>query len=588
VLFAVHDLLADAPFARLDLVSCRNLLISLDAPALERALAVFHFSLRPGGLLLLGASESIGAREGMFGVVDAKRRLYRRLAAERSILPGLGTLGGFRHFSLPPDDATPASATTDPAPAARPSLDAAERGAALADVHSRLVERYAPPSLVVDAQNNVVHMTRSAGRFLTLPGGAPSRDLLQLVEPALRTELRTALRRAADERATVQVDGIPVKLDGKPASVNLSVSPADDIAPDLRLVLLSERPDGADLAPGAAAGAAARTTAEAHAAALEREVDRLKARLRHTVEQHETSVEELKASNEELQAMNEELRSATEELETSREELQSINEELSTVNAELKTRVEEIARSNGNLHNLMGSIAIPTVFLDAELNVTLYTPSAVPLFHFIASDVGRPLADLAQRIDYPDLPQDARRVLTALVPVEREVGDTLGHWYLARLQPYRTLDERIAGVVMTFTEITERRRAELALLDSRHDLEARVRLFDAMIGALPLNVCTFDPGLRLVYANGNVQQRFGRSEAEIAGKTLVEAGCPAELAESLQRQMRRVLETGRAMRPVDGLADAVESGCAPARGAGGAVEAIVCWWRDAPLPAASP
>lgn len=211
---------------------------------------------------------------------------------------------------------------------------------------------------------------------------------------------------------------------------------------------------------------------------LERELEQVKSQLRDTVEQYEASTEEMKASNEELQAMNEELRSATEELETSREELQSINEELTTVNSEMKVKVDELAHTNSDLQNLMASTSIATVFLDRNLGITRYTPSAVDLFHLIPTDLGRPLAHLKHKLDYTELIPDAERVLKTLVPIEREVRDE-EHWFLARMQPYRTLEDHIAGVVLTFVDITERKRADEAL---RQQMEEVTRFNNAAVG----------------------------------------------------------------------------------------------------------
>jgi len=202
----------------------------------------------------------------------------------------------------------------------------------------------------------------------------------------------------------------------------------------------------------------------------ERELNRANTNLRATVEQYEASTEELKASNEELQAMNEELRSAGEELETGREELQSVNEELTTVNSEFKSRVEELARANSDLHNLMSATQIATVFLGRELQIMRYTPSAAPLFNLIPSDVGRPIAHLKQALDYPEMAADAEQVLRTLVPLEREMRDD-GHWYLARVLPYRTVEDHIAGVVLSFVDITERKRVEQELKVRNEELE---------------------------------------------------------------------------------------------------------------------
>jgi two-component system CheB/CheR fusion protein len=248
---------------------------------------------------------------------------------------------------------------------------------------------------------------------------------------------------------------------------------------------------------------------------LDREIERLKSHLRDTVEQYEASTEELKASNEELQAMNEELRSATEELETSREELQSINEELTTVNHELKTKVEELAHANSDMHNLMDATAIATVFLDRELRITRYTPSAVSLFNLIPTDVGRPLTDLTTHLHYPEIEGDARRVLERLVPIEREVGQTDGNWYLARLLPYRTIEDRVAGVVLSFINITERKQAE----------EVRLWL-SAVVSSTTDGIISFSLDQTILSWNSGAERIFGYTAEEVIGKpvSMLEGG----------------------------------------------------------------
>ena len=282
-------------------------------------------------------------------------------------------------------------------------------------------------------------------------------NLLHTVNPALRTDLRAALFRVAETSAPVDAPGIAVQLEGASKLVDLRVAPAGELAPGFLLVTFGARePDAAALTSITTPPAMG---AEAVMHHLEREVEETRGRLRDTVERYEANTEELKASNEELQAMNEELRSATEELETSREELQSINEELNSVNLEMKENVEELAHANSDLQNLMASTSIATVFLDRDLRVMRYTPEAVTLFNLIHSDLGRPLADLSARVDYPELLGDAEGVLRTLVPVERQVrGDRW--WFLARLRPYRSQDDRIRGVVLTFVDITERTESE--------------------------------------------------------------------------------------------------------------------------------
>lgn len=463
VLFAQHDLLKDAPFSRLDLISCRNLLIYLNRDAQQRVMDIFHFALLPQGRMFLGSSESVEDGSPLFEVIDKRHRLYRQRPAQRVGLPvpsGPSTLARALEAQ---ERAKGVPVLPGPGFGLGSVLPVApDRGGdetlPLSELHFRLVERLAPPSAVVTGEHDIVHLSEEAGRFLRLAGGEPSRNLLRIVHPMLRAELHTALLQAAETGQLAVAPRVPFEFEGESCAVTLRVSPAGDIAPHHLLVVFEmvETPD-----PDQAPSPAVPVEPQPIVRRLEREIELLRARARDASEQYEASTEELKASNEELQAMNEELRSASEELETSREELQSINEELTTVNQELKGKVDEIAHTNSDLHNLMNATAIATIFLDRDLRITRYTPSAVELFHFIPTDVGRPLGDLKRRMEYPDLETDAARVIEQLSPVEREVGDH-GKWFLVRLLPYRTLDDRIAGAVITFVDVTERKRAEEA------------------------------------------------------------------------------------------------------------------------------
>jgi two-component system CheB/CheR fusion protein len=464
VLFAVHDLLKDAPFSRIDLISCRNLLIYLNREAQKRAIDTFHFALRPEGRLFLGSSETVDDTSSLFHTLDKKHRIYAQVPSVRTSLPvpaGPGPMVRLmesqeRGATLPVvhgkrflQDAAVSFVRTQ-----LPVIDRAT----LTDLHFRLLERLSPPSVIVNQEHEIVHLSEHAGRFMQLAGGEPTNNILRIVHPMLRIELRAALLRAAESDGPVEIDGVPVELEGQSQRVDIRVFPAREVFPGLKLIVFHVQPDSA----GSSTGLRSLAEPEPALRQLERELERMKLESRNTVEQYEASTEELKASNEELQAMNEELRSATEELETSREELQSINEELTTVNLEMKTKVEELAHANSDLQNLMASTSIAIIFLDRSLAITRYTPSAVDIFHLIPGDLGRPLSDLKSLMQYPDLIEDAENVLKNLIPIEREVreGD---RWFLARLQPYRTLEDHIAGVVLILVDITERIRSAAEL-----------------------------------------------------------------------------------------------------------------------------
>ena len=462
VLFATHDLLRDSPFSRLDMVSCRNLLIYLDRPAQTRVFEILHFALRPQGKLFLAASETIDEGNPHFSVVDKKHRIYSQRSAPRSNLPapsGPSTLGWALEVSRAALRAPVISTLAfEPSllPHNRDRLPMRSRDASWGELHLRLLEQLAPPSVLVDVEHDIVHLSAKAGRYLQYGAGEPSRNLLRLVPIGLRIELRAALYQAAQTGQPVETAAMPTSVDGEGLSVALRVVPMHENGVDLNLVVFEATANPPDMA----ASSRLRSEPEPVAHQLDRELERLKKHLRDTVEQYEASTEELKSSNEELQSINEELRSATEELETSREELQSINEELTTVNLELKSKVDELAHANSDMQNLMDATAIATIFLDRDLRITRYTPSAVRLFNFIPSDIGRPLSDLTPQLQYGELSDDAARVLERLAPIEREVGRDDGSWFLARLLPYRTIEDRIAGVVLSFINITLRKQAE--------------------------------------------------------------------------------------------------------------------------------
>lgn len=515
VLFAAHDLLRDPPFSRMDLISCRNLLIYLNRSAQQRVFETFHFALKPGGLLFLGSSESVDDGSPLFRVVDKKHRIYVHQPTARAGLPvpsGPSALlrvieaqershaGPVVHGKRFVQEA----AVSFPRKPAQ-HLDRAS----LAELHYRLIERFSPPSVIVDSEYEIAHLSDQAGRFLQFAGGEPSTNLLRAVHPDLRIELRAALFRAAETNLPVESLGVPAEIDGRAEAVDIRVAPAGDISPGYLLVVFDRR-EG-EMSTNAVSGNPA-LSQEPVVRHLERELEHVRGQLRDTVEQYEASTEELKASNEELQAMNEELRSATEELETSREELQSINEELTTVNQEMKGKVDELAHANSDLQNLMASTSIATVFLDRALAITRYTPSAAEIFHLIPTDIGRPIAHLKHRLDYGEMIADVEKVLKSLAPVEREIRSE-DRWFFARIQPYRTVEDHIAGAVLTFVDITDRCQAIEALRQS----EERMRIL--IESAKDYAIFTTDRQRLIDSWNAGAQTLFGYSEQEILGQS---------------------------------------------------------------------
>lgn len=445
ILFARHNILRDPPFSRLDLISCRNLMIYLDRDIQLEVLRMFHFALNPGGYLFLGSSETADACSQLFTPVDKKNRIYRAKEVSSSLRrTPTGPFQGFAHA----------------APPRAPSNQSFSRNKkfSFADVHQRALEQYAPPSVIVNQEAEIVHMSDRAGSFLRYVGGEPSLNLTTLVHPQLRLELRTALYQATHTGKSVEARRVQLEREGRSSYVNMVVRPFRDneAGNEYMLVIFDEVEACMDSSTLDSPDAKDSVLTQ-----LEAELQQTKEQLQITMEHSETSTEELRASNEELQAINEELRSATEELETSKEELQSINEELTTVNYELKAKVDETSKINDDLQNLISSTDIATLFVDRKMRIKWFTPRTRDIFNVIGNDAGRSLLDITHRLDYPRLHKDAAEAFEELHLVEREVSNREGNrWYLARFLPYRTLDDRIQGAVLTFIDITDRRRAE--------------------------------------------------------------------------------------------------------------------------------
>jgi len=450
VLFASHNLIKDPPFSHIDLITCRNLLIYLNRTAQQRILEVLHFSLNPGGYLFLGTSESIEGSSDLFTAVDKEHHIFQSRPVEARLnlpLPAV-TLSSQATTFRPTDERVQAAL-------------AHERLSYL-DLHQRLLEQYGPPSILVNENYDILHISERAGRYLHVPGGEPSNNLLKAIRPELRLELRTALYQSIHNQTNTEAPNLAITTEGREERINLIVRPVlreEDPTRGFVLVLFEPAAEGIDLAPSETVV----PPAEPIARQLEEELMRARSQLRATIEQHELQQEELKASNEELQAMNEELRSSAEELETSKEELQSVNEELTTVNQELKIKIEELSQSNNDFQNLMNSTEIGTIFLDRSMKVKLFTPRTRDIFNLISADIGRPLSDITNRLTDGELISDVERVLETLVTVEREVGTRDDKSYQMRILPYRTAEDRISGAVLTFTDITARLKAESAL-----------------------------------------------------------------------------------------------------------------------------
>jgi two-component system, chemotaxis family, CheB/CheR fusion protein len=514
VIFAPQNLLSDPPFSRLDLVTCRNLLIYLETPVQEKVIALLHFALREGGYLFLGSSETVGRHRDLFQSVSKKWRIFRRVGPTRHELldfPLLGAEHGLSHVHLR---------------AALPRVPAEE-------ARETLLSSFAPPSVLIDHRQRVLFIHGDMEGLLKPAAGEPTLDLFALAREDLRHRLRGAIRQAAKDQAPVSVE---VKLDSGPRAgpLRITVSPLPARNHPQRFLVSFE--PGAPAAPAAAArhAPAAPARTETVERQLEEELRAAREELQLTIEQLEGSNEELKASNEEITSMNEELQSTNEELETSKEELQSLNEELNTVNTQLQSKVEELEDRSNDLRNLLNSSDVGTLFLDSRHRIRWFSPALRDLFQVIQTDVGRPITDFSKRFEDETFLEDAGEVLRTLQPRWKEVPSEDGKWYLRRILPYRTEDNRIDGVVATFTDITERKRRE-------EELAASKAFAEQIVDTTRQPLVVLDRGFNVRTANRAFLETFLLEAEEVEGRSLFDLGDGAWNIPVLRQALREAM-----------------------------------------------
>ncbi|MDO3380100.1 CheR family methyltransferase [Geoalkalibacter halelectricus] len=584
ILFAHHNLLKDPPFSQLDLISCRNLLIYLEPSVQKKLLVSFHQVLRPGGHLLLGASEHLGEAAQYFRVVDKKWRLYQRgpgqpPRAQRLTLPPFGTTIG-----PPPHPPT--------ARASQVSLGAV--------AEKKLLRDYAPAAVVVNRDLDVVHFPSDAGDFLVPPIGAAQFNLIRMAREELQPVLRSITFKAFKEKRKTVYQDVRLHLGGRTRLLNVIADPfGAGFSDDLLLVVIQETTES-PLAPEAASAEADPALPVAHD--KEHLIQYLEEELKNKTEQLASAVREYETSHEELMSINEELHSANEELETSREELQALNEELITVNAEVQNKNEELARTSSDLSNLIKSAQIATIFLDKDGRVRRFTPAAAEIFNLIDSDLGRPFHHIAGKLDTDPILAGARTVLKKLNEHEQEMCTADGRCYLLRIFPYRSLQDVIEGVVISFIDITLRKQAEEEREQQRQVAEERAReaeearsVLQAILDHIPLGlgVADQDGNLHMLSRNGldmcglsldQVRASTMREYSQLWGMHHLDGVQPARPEElPLVRAIRKgEVTSGSEWLLQCGLGEplVVAVHAAPIRDKGGDISGAVVAWSD--------
>ena len=516
LVFSEQDVIKDPPFSKIDLISCRNLLIYLNGDLQKKLIALFHYALSPKGVLFLGSSESVGDAGTLFDTLDRKQKLYQR----RQDPPGGGQWAPSRFM--------PSLTVTDDR----------ERGQLVAlgtpeipNLHllteRALLEYYAETGVLANGRGEILYIYGRTGKYLEpASGDAGGMNILAMAREGLRPALTSALYRVAARKEPVNHPGLRVKTNGDFATVDLAVRPVLDkdgaLVADLFLVVLKERPDQPahqDVSPSTT------DTDTPRIAALEKELRNKEEYLQSTLEEMETANEELKSTNEEMQSVNEELQSTNEELETSKEELQSVNEELATVNAELQNKVADLSRVNNDMNNYLAGTGIATVFVDHQLHIVRFTPTATEMINLIQSDIGRPVAHIVTNlIGYDHLVADVQAVLHDLSPREVEVQTRAGMWFLMRIRPYRTLDNVIEGAVITFADITTTKQAWMKVKERESEMDTIRR---AILAPFAQFESVFDDdgsfsGCRFVFINEAYARIMSVTNDQVCGKTVHE------------------------------------------------------------------
>jgi two-component system CheB/CheR fusion protein len=510
IVFAPQNIASDPPFSRMDLISCRNLLIYLESSLQERLLWTFHYALRQGGFLFLGSSETVGKFHEQFDPIDRKWKIFRKRDQRNGAHVGPRALIPFK--------------PKVPAPAKRVKKAPKKlENLPLQVTERHIIDKYAPPALIVNEKNRIIFIYGHAGKFIEPPAGDFTDNVVDLIKKELRLALSNTLRKVSSQGVETRSDKLFISLQGTDYIVRLLVSPITeptDMQGHLIIFFEEKQWQGSEESDKKIHEG---KEGSRKAQELEHELKSTREYLQTTIEELETSNEELQSTNEELQSSNEELQSTNEELETSKEELQSVNEELRTVNAELQQKIDELSKTSNDLNNLLASTDIGTVFLDSDMKIKRFTPKISDFINLIDTDIGRPLEHLATRLQRHDIVSFAKEVFNKLESRETEVQTDSGNWYLMRILPYRTSDNYVDGVVITFVDIT-----------SQKELERELSRMSNVFMEFPDPIIIEDTNGWVQQINNEAKEMYGWRKELIMGKDgniLVKPECQEELAE---------------------------------------------------------
>ena len=508
LVFAPHDIIKDPPFTKLDLICCRNLLIYMDSVLQKKLLPLFHYSLKPQGILFLGPSETIAGSVDLFSALDRKWRIFTRRNSAAA---------GHTVLEFPP------MRSAEKAPAIHPWKGGETGIRELAE--GFLIKSYAPPSVLINGKGDIQYIHGRTGKYLEPAQGEAKLNIFDMAREGLRGELSLAIRKAIARRQDVTCKGLRVRSNGDFQFVDLFVKTVMErgAPPGLLMVLFEDVGPAGEPTQAKTKGKSEKKPKK-RLEAVERELQYTKESLHSTIEEMETVNEALTLTNEELQSTNEELQSANEELETSKEEQQSMNEELVTVNTELQVKMDELSRANNDMRNLLDATEIPTIFLDNELNIKRFTAHATKIVHLIQSDIGRPISHVGSNLKYGKLAEDAEEVLRKAALKELEVDDKNGRWFLMRILPYRTIDNVIDGVVVSFIDIHDRKTSADKIDTLNQSLQDARDYAQAIIATLREALIVLDQDLKVISANQSFYRIFQVTPETTEGRFIYDLG----------------------------------------------------------------
>lgn len=501
-IFALQNLLTEAPFSKLDLISCRNLLIYIEPVVQRKLLSLFAFALNSGGHLFLGKSDGMASQSPLFVPVSSRWRIYRRSTASSPVMPSFSYSRAGRIWGLDPLPKTSAYAN-------------------LAELNQEtLLQHFNASVILVDELGNILHFFGSTGKYLEHPTGDANLNLLNMVGAKLSANIRVVLRKLANDNEPVTFERVQLNRGDVSSRVNVTIRSVVGRLKGERCyaVIFQDAPEELefDALPRKEAIASPGED-ESLVTQLESELKSLKNEFQLTIDEYETSAEELKAANEEILSINEELQSTNEELETSKEEIQAVNEELNTVNQQLNSKIEELTEVNNDLVNFLNSSNVATIFLDNQFRIKRFTPSTTNIINLIASDIGRPIDHMAHHFAGLDLTADAKNVLRSLIPLRKEVRASDGRWFTMTCVPYRTVDDKIDGVILTFNDVTALKQSELSNEESRTFAEG-------IVDTVRESLLVLDSDLRVVSANRAFYQAFQATLADTQNHLIFELG----------------------------------------------------------------